>query len=74
MKPVDGQFVHSEDKRAAACAALGHPPDYINLSVSGKVGREVRRCHCGVADEAPAAILEWKKARRKAQKGRSKSK
>ena len=64
MRPVDGQFVHSPEVRGAVCEAAGHPVDYVNVSVSAKVGREIRMCHCGEVDEVPAALREWKKKRR----------
>ena len=60
MEPIDGRFVHSPEVRGVACEAAGHPLGYVNLSVSGKVGKEVRMCHCGYVNEAPAALKEWK--------------
>lgn len=69
--PLYGQYIRSDEVRAKACAACGHPKDYINLSVSGKVGREIRQCHCGVENEAPAALREWRRVKRSlAQAGR----
>jgi len=66
IESLDGRFVHSPETRAAACASLGHPKQYINLSVSAKVGREIRQCHCGVANEAPEALKAYRKAKRAA--------
>lgn len=67
MRPVDGEFVHSHEARARACASVGHPKMYLNLSVSAKVGKDVHQCHCGVENEAPTALREFRAAKRKAK-------
>lgn len=67
LKPIDGEFVHGDTARAEACRKTGHSPEYLNLSVSTKVGYKVMRCHCGEVDEAPAALAEWKRLRKKAR-------
>lgn len=68
VQPVDGRFVHSEEARARACADDGHRKDYLNLSVSAKVGKNVYQCHCGLEDEAPAALKKLRAAKRKAKR------
>jgi hypothetical protein len=67
LESLDGRYKLSEAERAKLCADAGHPMDYLNLSVSGKVGYEVSRCHCGVVDEAPAALKSLARARRLAR-------
>lgn len=67
LVPLDGQFVRSEAERARVCAASGHPKLYLNLSVSGKVGHEVRQCHCGAENEAAAALREYRRKKKEKQ-------
>jgi hypothetical protein len=67
IEPIDGKFVHNESTRARQCAKSGHPLALLNLSLSGKVGREVRRCLCGEVNEGPAAIKESKRLKKEAK-------
>ena len=54
LRPVDGEFRSSVDERNKACAAAGHPLDFINLSMS-RPGVEIKRCLCGEVDQSKPA-------------------
>ena len=64
LRPVDGEFRSSVDERNKACAAAGHPLDFINLSMS-RPGVEIKRCLCGEVDQSkPAKTRKRPKAKR----------
>ncbi len=51
LRPIDGAYRNTEKQRKKACKAAGHPAIYVNCSLSGKEGVEVRRCYCGKREE-----------------------
>lgn len=70
VRPLDGKYVNSDEVIAAACAKADHPALYLNLSLSGKLGRDIHQCVCGVYDEGRDAEREHRKAQRAARKAK----
>ncbi len=54
MKPLYGEFQSPIQERKKACAAAGHPLEFLNLSMS-RPGAEVKRCLCGEVDQSKPA-------------------
>lgn len=52
LRPIDGEFKSTPEERKKWCAANNHPLVMLNLSLSGKLKREIKRCICGEARTA----------------------